>query len=50
MGEGRPLRATDKEEGKREGRPYINMCGIMYNCTAHKFTASPATTYNACNP
>jgi hypothetical protein len=27
-GEGRPLRATDKEEGKREGRPYIN---IMYN-------------------
>ena len=23
-GEGRPLRATDKEEGKREGRPCIN--------------------------
>ena len=29
-GEGRPLRAVDKEEGKREGRPHINNALGLY--------------------
>jgi hypothetical protein len=36
-GEGRPLRATDKEEGKREGRPCIN---IIMRCIIQCRTAA----------